>query len=349
MTMGILYDPRYLEHETGPHPESAGRLERTAALLEEKGATRSLVRIDPRAAAEDEVCAVHSPRYVRSVREFASRGGGHLDIDTVVSRRSFETALLAVGGAISACEAVLMGLRSAFALVRPPGHHAGKSSGMGFCIFNNVAVAARYLQRRHSLRRILVVDWDLHHGNGTEREFFGEEGVLYVSVHQRPAYPGTGAVTDAGSGAGEGFTVNVPVPAGTGDSGFEAAFQAIVEPVALEYRPEFVLVSAGQDGHFADAIGSLRVTARGYGRLAARMAAIAGECCDGRLVFCQEGGYHEVGQPYSVLAIVSEIAGLGIDATEPGLSPPAVETSVEESIAEASRVQSRFWRSLAGR
>jgi len=264
---GIVYHPIYLLHETGGHPERKERL--TAVLNRIRSEQLEVDCITPTAATLSQVAAVHGKGYIDQVKAICEHGGGHLDIDTVLSKDSYHAALMAAGGAIKAVDAVLNGFDSAFALVRPPGHHAMPNRGMGFCIFNNVAIAARHAQAT-GLKKVLIVDWDVHHGNGTNAIFYSDRSVLYFSVHQFPHYPGTGRANEVGEDGAEGTKVNVPLPTGTGDEGYLMVFREILHPIALEFKPDLVLVSAGQDPHKDDPLGGMRLTAAGFGPWPAR-------------------------------------------------------------------------------
>ena len=291
---GFVYDEAYLQHDTGAgHPESPERLNAIVAHLQQTGLMERLTRIAPRPASVEWLTQVHGPRYVAEVARACNEGRPWMDSgDTAICGESYRVALLAVGGVFAAVDAVMDGsVRNAFCAIRPPGHHATKDRAMGFCLFNNVALAARYAQQKHHVPKVLIVDWDVHHGNGTQAAFYDDPTVLYFSVHRSPFYPGTGAETETGWGAGQGYTVNVPLPAGSGDGEYLEAFERVLKPKALEFRPGFVLISAGFDAHESDPLGGMKVTTEGYGRLTRAVKAIAEECCDGRLVSVLEGGY----------------------------------------------------------
>jgi acetoin utilization deacetylase AcuC-like enzyme len=288
-----VYDPIYLEHDAPPgHPENKERLVRIMGLLESRGVLERLVAVKATPVSMERLARNHSQRYIDTVRQVAERGGDHLDLDTYTSPRSYEAALMAAGGLVNVVEAVLDGkVDNAFALVRPPGHHAVKSQGMGFCLFNNVAVAARYALEEKELERILIVDFDVHHGNGTQEAFYDESCVLYFSTHQYPYYPGTGHWREIGRGEGEGYTANVPLPGGVGDEGFARIFDEFLYPLAERYRPQLILVSAGYDAHWADPLAAMQLSLTGYANLARTLKTMADEFCQGRLVFTLEGGY----------------------------------------------------------
>jgi acetoin utilization deacetylase AcuC-like enzyme len=286
---GIVLDERMLAHDPGRgHPERPDRLR---VLQEHLRDARALAHLAARPATEEELTLVHAPALVDRVAATAGRPCVVFDPDTRTSAGSWEAACLAAGGLIDLCEAVLAGeVANGVALVRPPGHHAEHARAMGFCLFNNVAIAAAHLRQR-GIARVLVVDWDLHHGNGTQHLFEHDPSVLYVSTHQYPYYPGTGAVDEVGEGAGAGRTLNLPFPAGFGDREFARAFHEVVVPVCRQFAPEFVLVSAGFDCDIRDPLGGLAVTPAGIAAMSRALADLADECAEGRIVGVLEGGY----------------------------------------------------------
>lgn len=328
---GLVYDPLYLQHDTGSHPERGERLIRILNALQEDGIYERLVQITPRPATVYEIGLVHVPGHIEKVRAFAERGGGIFTEDTTGSAKTYQAALLAAGGLLSAIDAVMTGsIENAFALVRPPGHHATPAAGMGFCFFNNIAIGARYAIRKYGLKRVLIVDWDVHHGNGTEQAFYSDPSVLYFSVHRSYIYPGTGWPENVGEGNGKGFNVNVPLPAGTGNYGYGQVFSQILQPVAFSYQPELVLISAGQDAHHLDPLGGMALTEEGYRKMTEQVLEIAGKCSNGRVVAALEGGYSLEGLSRSVLAIISTM--------EDGLSPGREEESADRE-RQLERVQ----------
>jgi acetoin utilization deacetylase AcuC-like enzyme len=251
----------------------------------------------------------------------ARRGGGWLDMDTVMSSGSYEAALYAAGGAIEAVAAVMGGeVNGAFALVRPPGHHATAGEAMGFCLFNNVAIAAKSALMKFGLQRVLIIDFDVHHGNGTQEAFYDNPGVLYISTHQYPYYPGTGRIEETGRGPAEGTNINVPLPAGCGDAEYEQVFEEIIVPASRRFTPQLILVSAGYDPHWADELASMQVTVTGFARITAIIRGLADELCTGRLVFCLEGGYNLAALAASVKATFEVL--LGENGTEDPLGAP---------------------------
>ncbi|MDI6888818.1 MAG: histone deacetylase [Methanocellales archaeon] len=344
---GIIYHDDYLKHETGGHPERKERLIATMGLLKKSKALEKLMCITPKRATTEQIGWVHDAPYIEMIQALCQSGGGMLDPDTVLSQDSYEVAVLAAGGVINAVEAVMNDLKSVFALIRPPGHHAEASHGMGFCIFNNVAIATRYAQKQYKVKKILIVDWDVHHGNGTQNIFYDDASVLYFSIHQSPFYPGTGSMDEIGADDGKGFTVNVPLPGGIGDAGYVYVFNEILIPIALEFRPELVLISAGQDAHFADPIGGMSLTAEGFGHIAGIVRSIANSTCKGRIVAALEGGYDLSALPYSVLSILNAFGDLGIDIKEPMPVPSAlkdeVSSRVRQRVKEVKEAQKEYW------
>ncbi len=314
MKVGYVYDPIYLKHDTGEHVENAGRLETILSRLEETGLRQQLTLVEPRAAAIEELSLVHHRQHIRHIQDVAQRGGGWLDADTVMSPDSYEVALYAAGGAIRAVESVMDGeVGSAFALVRPPGHHATPRRAMGFCLFNNIAIAAEQALAKYKLERIPIIDFDVHHGNGTQEVFYDRAEVMYISTHEYPFYPGTGSVGETGSGAGEGATINIPLPAGCGDSEYLQVFEQIIVPAARRFEPQLILVSAGYDCHWADGIAMMQVSVTGFGQMVRIIKELADELCGGRLVFSLEGGYNLKALAASVKATFDVLLGNSVD------------------------------------
>ncbi|MEA1944564.1 MAG: histone deacetylase [Euryarchaeota archaeon] len=296
----IIYHPDYLLHETGNHPERKERLLAIMQLIEESEI--DLHKIKPEPASIEEIQYVHDPEYIEKVKEYSEREMP-LDPDTVLCRESYHAALLAAGGMIRAVED-----GDAFALVRPPGHHALPDRGMGFCLFNNIAIGAKYALRR-GYDRVLIVDWDVHHGNGTQHIFYDDPSVFYFSVHQYPYYPGTGSSDEIGTGAGRDYTLNVPLPRGSGDTEYINVFKNILIPVALGFDPDIVLVSAGFDAHIDDPLAGMAVTTDGFREMASIVCLISDRCCDGRLAITLEGGYDLHALSHSVLAVLEVMQG----------------------------------------
>jgi len=340
--LGIVHHPIFQEHDPGSyHPESPRRL----AALEEvlAGPARGLFEeIEPRPASREEVCWVHQPDYYQQMEATAGRAQTRLDPDTSTSARSFEAALMAAGGVTALVEAAHQGqIEAGLALVRPPGHHAEANRGMGFCLFNNVAVAACYGLHRLGYSRILIVDWDLHHGNGTQHTFEDEARVVYFSTHQYPYYPGTGGAYETGRGRAEGRTINVPLGMGNGDEEYIHIFSRILKPVTQEFKPELILVSAGFDIYFGDPLGGQLVSPRVFAALARLLDELAGQLCPGQLVFTLEGGYHIQGQAESILAIIKELSGSGKlekDELRDNTKGPDIPV-----VAAVKEIQGQYW------
>lgn len=333
----IIYHPDYLKHETGPHPERKERLLSIISHLKETGILDKLELIEPKRASIEEIQYIHSEEYIEKARRY-SQFEMPLDPDTVLCKESYDVALLAAGGAITAVDAVLDKFDSSFALVRPPGHHAMPERGMGFCIFNNIAIAARHAQKMGK-NRVLIVDWDVHHGNGTQEAFYDDPSVLYFSTHQYPHYPGTGWLDEVGIGEGEGYNINVPLPAGTDDSGFIAAFEEILVPAALEFRPDIVLISAGQDACNRDGLAQMRMSIEGFAILASIVKSIAKESCAGKAAVVLEGGYDLKMLASSVAAILHVFMG-----NEPEKKSYDVSPHVRARLEEVKKIQRKFWR-----
>jgi acetoin utilization deacetylase AcuC-like enzyme len=293
MTVAFVYHEGCLEHSGGPaHPERPDRILAIRSHLSECGLLDRLIPIRPTPCPVERLAAVHRPRYIESIREACGRAPVRLDPDTAISRGSWDAALLSAGGALAASDAVLSGrAATAFVCTRPPGHHAEADRAMGFCLFNNVAIAARYLQAEHRLARVLIVDWDVHHGNGTQHMFEEDESVLYFSTHQSLFYPGSGDRAEAGRGRGKGFTINVPMPAGSDDGDYLEIFRTVLKPAADRFRPETILISAGFDGHRDDPLAGMALSEQGYAELTAIVLEAAREHCEGRIISLLEGGY----------------------------------------------------------
>ncbi|HEY6585530.1 MAG TPA: histone deacetylase [Candidatus Methanoperedens sp.] len=332
----IIYHPDYLKHDTGSHPERKERLLSIIAHLKETGMLEKLELIEPKSARIEEIQYIHPEDYIEKARKY-SELEMHLDPDTVLSRDSYEVALLASGGAITSVDSVIDALDSSFALVRPPGHHATPTGGMGFCIFNNIAIAARHAQKRGK-KRALIVEWDVHHGNGTQDAFYDDPSVLYFSTHQYPHYPGTGWLDETGTGEGEGYNINVPLPAGTDDSGFIAAFEEILVPAAHKFRPDIVLISAGFDACNKDGLAQMRMSVEGFSVLATIVKSIAKENCGGKVAAVLEGGYDLDLLALSVAAVLDVFMGKEAQRKQYEVSP-----QVRARLDEVKKIQRKFW------
>jgi acetoin utilization deacetylase AcuC-like enzyme len=344
MRTGIVKDKRYLEHNMGAfHVESPMRLE-TIYDMVEKEITFPYLEIEPRPATEEEIQMIHSPRYVNLIKETSGKERVTLDPDTATSARSYEVALLAAGGLLKAADLVMEGkIQNGFALVRPPGHHAEREQSGGFCLFNNVAICAEYLIKKHGLKRILIVDWDLHHGNGTQHSFYERSDVLYFSIHQFPHYPGTGYWNEIGLGSGAGFTVNVPLAAGKADEDYLLIFRKILSPIAAQYKPEFILVSAGFDIYRADPLGGMMVSEDGFGALTSELLALAHDFSKERILFTLEGGYDLQGLREGVKQVLSHLVG---EAKKPEIEIKISAITLRE-LYPVFETQQKYWKDLS--
>jgi acetoin utilization deacetylase AcuC-like enzyme len=348
---GIVKDRRYMEHVMDPgHPESPERLGEIYQMIEEEEMRgRFLGKVRPRPATREEIEMVHSPAYIDLVASTADKPYVRLDMDTSTCAKSYETALLAAGGLLELIKVVMQGkLNNGFALVRPPGHHAERDRAMGFCLFNNIAIGARYALRNFSLQRILIVDWDVHHGNGTQNSFYEDPQVLYFSTHRYGFfYPGTGGATEVGKGRGEGFTVNVPFSTGASDADYGNIFEKLLKPIALEYQPQLILVSAGFDTHYNDPLGGMDVSEKGYARMTQILMEIAGATAQGKLVLTLEGGYNVTSQKRSVKAVLEELSqAFPLEKNDLLEKEKADYPRVEKFLLQLKEIQKRYWKNL---
>jgi len=334
----VVIDPEYLKHDPGrAHPERPQRIKVLLDLAAELGP--DFARIEPRAASREEIEMCHAPEYIDLVRSTSETNHYALDGDTVTSRDSFGVGLLAVGGFLRLLDAIAAGeADNGFALVRPPGHHALPDRAMGFCLFNTVAIGAQHLRRRYGAERVLIMDWDVHHGNGTQEVFYRDPSVLYMSTHQYPYYPGTGAAGEVGAGEGEGFTVNVPLPAGCGDEEYLRVFREIILPIADRYKPEWVLVSAGFDPHRRDPLGGMNVTETGFAAIADMLVRLAETHAGGRLALLLEGGYDLQALKNSVATVLRSLRD-----RQPGDASASGGSAIEPLVRHILRVQEKYW------
>jgi acetoin utilization deacetylase AcuC-like enzyme len=363
-----VWDERFLQHDTGESGQllpDGSRMEpvehysnnritnRAAQLIRGSGLQEQLLRVPVREATLGELGYFHSSEYIEHVRQVCASGGGMLDDQTKVAPGSFEAALLAAGGALEMTDAVLSGTATnGYGLLRPIGHHAMPDQGMGFCVFNNAVIATRHAQQVRGIEKVAIVDWDVHHGNGTQTAFWDDPSVLFISLHQDDWYPGGwGKAQDAGGEKARGTTVNIPLPASTGNRGYELAFERVIEPIIRAFGPELIFISAGQDANMADPLGRMMLTTDGYRMMTARLRALADDICEGRLIGVQEGGYSAGYVPFCTLAIVETLAGLTTGIGEPWLGSSeharalrAFEPSHEEAVERVREVQSEFWR-----
>ena len=345
----IYRDDLFLAHDPGPsHPESPERLRVIFNELDKLESDSIFIypQFDPASTASIELN--HSAALVQQVAATAGRSHGFLDADTQTSADSYDAACLAVGALIDGIHRLDQGeIDNGFCIVRPPGHHAERDRSMGFCLFNNVAVAARWAKKELGLKRIMIVDWDLHHGNGTQHSFYDTDQVLYCSTHQFPYYPGSGAVLETGNGAGEGFTVNVPLSGGQGDLEYARIFNELFAPVARLYRPELILVSCGFDIYDGDPLGSMKVSPAGFAYMTRVMRELAEELCGGKLLITLEGGYNLTGMRDGALAVLTELCGEDIPGFGLGLKKvEAMKTADIEcsQLEQAISVQKNYWK-----
>jgi len=336
MNVGYVYDPIYLEHDTGGHIENYTRLTETLSVLKETKLLDQLTNIPARAATEEELLEVHTKPHIQNVANSAKAGGGWLDGDTVTSPLSYKAALYAAGGLLSALDSVMNNdVASAFALVRPPGHHATQRQAMGFCLFNNVAVAAKQALAKYNLNRVLIVDFDVHHGNGTQDSFYDNSNVLYFSTHLYPYYPGTGSIDQTGSSAGLGYTQNVPMPAWCGDSQYMKVFDKVLLPAARRFQPQMIIVSAGYDTHWSDHLAFMQMSTAGFAKITSYLKDLASELCNGKLLFTLEGGYNIEALAQSIRATFEVLMGK-TDISDPiGPAPERSSSPDIDSIIDA--------------
>jgi len=312
---GFLYDERYLEHLSGEgHPESPSRLTKTVEFLEKQAWFKELHSLTPRHAEEEWLVSTHSMDYLNRARKACEDGYSYLDTpDVGISERSFDAALLAAGGALELGDKLIKGdIKNGFALLRPPGHHAETEFAMGFCLINNIAVLARYLQKRHGLEKICILDWDVHHGNGTQHTFEADPSVLFVSLHQFPFYPGTGSAWETGTGKGEGATLNCPMRGGSADTDYENAFRTVILPKVDSFKPDAVLISAGFDAHYSDPLANINLSTEFYGWMTERMLEAADKHAGGKLLSLLEGGYNLDYLPRCIALHLQKLAGVPV-------------------------------------
>ena len=312
MQTGIIRDARFLEHDMGDaHIESPSRLDTIYRMIDQK-VDFPFLDIPTRPASEEEILYIHTPEYYRLVCSTAGKPHVALDPDTSTSARSFETALLAAGSVLAAADAVIEGrIRNAIAFIRPPGHHAEIDRARGFCIFNNIAIAAEHLIRRRGMKRILIVDWDIHHGNGTQNQFYDRSDVLYFSIHQSPFFPGTGYWSETGTKAGKSYTINVPLSAGKTDADYLFIMKKLLAPITAQFTPDFLLVSGGFDIHFSDPLGGMNVTTEGIGAITRELVSLAQDTCHDRLLIALEGGYNLQAIQDGSLEVLRQLNGSG--------------------------------------
>ncbi len=348
----VYRDELFLEHDPGfGHVESPDRLRVINEELDKGETGQNLVypAFDP--ASLETISLNHSTGLVQRVAATAGQPHDYLDADTQTSARSFDAACLAVGALTDGMQRIAdREIDNAFCLVRPPGHHAEHDRAMGFCLFNNVAIAAKWSREHLGMERIFIVDWDLHHGNGTQHSFYDTDSVFYCSTHQYPYYPGTGAVGEAGRGEGEGYTLNIPLPGGQGDFEYALIFDRLVAPVARQYKPRFILVSCGFDIYGGDPLGGMQVTPSGFAALTRIMQNLADEVCEGRLLITLEGGYNLTGMKDGALAVLSELCGEKPSPSFPDTTPEEIMerisgiTGFPQYFEQALALAKNYWK-----
>ncbi|GAB4073833.1 class II histone deacetylase [Barrientosiimonas marina] len=361
---GFISHESYFWHQTGngalnlrsggsvqpdTHAENPETKRRVKNLLERTDFMNKLEPITPRSARRTEVEMNHQSAYIDYVEQLSDAGDGDAGFHATVGPDSFEIALRSAGGAITAIDSVMQDrVQTAYALVRPPGHHAEPDKGAGFCLFNNVAIAANYARKTYGVKRIAIVDWDVHHGNGTETAFYHDPDVLFMSVHQEHIFPkDRGMMTDVGAGDSEGKNVNIELPAGTGNEGYMYTFDNVIEPIIDQFQPELILISAGQDASRFDPLGRMLVTAEGYYNMTVRMKSLAAKHCSGRLVACHEGGYSTAYVPFCTLRIIEALRGetSGIaDPFDQGFHEGPIYPHQKEAVHQAVDIQSAYWQ-----
>jgi acetoin utilization deacetylase AcuC-like enzyme len=378
MPSGFVYDERFLAHDTGvedlvetrhgsfrisptPHPSSLSITLRTKEFLDGSGLTAQMVPLATRAASRDELLLYHTSAYIDALQLLAEKGcagplraeWGEIDEETILSKGSFNAALYVVGGTLNAVDAVLQDrVHNVYALLRPPGHHATCNQALGFCIFNEAVIAAQYARQAYGLERIMVVDWDVHHGNGTQDAFYEDAGVLFVSLHQEQWFPkNSGTLEQIGSGSGTGYTVNIPLPPGTGDRGYRAAFEQLVLPIGRQFRPQLILVTAGQDASWLDPLAQMMMTMRGYRQLTQMMVDLAQDVCGGKLLALHAGGYSASYVPYCTAAVVEALQGVDLGIVDLYAGAPELERSqqifshdTQEALATARAWHRQWWQ-----
>lgn len=342
--VGVVRGDIFLRHDTGwGHPENAERLVSIYGMLDQGGLAKDLETVKLKRASKAEVCLVHSERLYETIFDTEGRNQSYLDGDTPTSPESFGAALYAAGSTADLVEKVLAGdLKSGFALVRPPGHHSEHDRAMGFCLFNNIAIAAANALHKKLIKKAAIIDFDVHHGNGTQNSFYDTDQVLYFSSHRYPFYPGSGYFSEVGKGKGEGFNINVPLPGGVGDHEFDAVYTKILIPVVREYQPDIILVSAGFDAYNLDPLGGMKVSEHGFARLASIFIELAEEVCGGKLVFVLEGGYSIDG----IARCVHDIFELMLGKKGPVKKTGKPVEGFERLVHEVHKYHKNYWKEL---
>ncbi|MBS7622095.1 histone deacetylase [Candidatus Bathyarchaeota archaeon] len=350
LTTGLIYHPDYAKHSLGPaHPERPERITGTIQYLSEVGLLEDpdVHLFKPEPATVEELRLVHTIQYIERIRRLSGRGG-MLTLDTPVPPSTYDIARLSAGGAMLAGGVVAEGkVKNSFALIRPPGHHAGRDFGGGFCYFNNIALMVEHLRTRYRMKRFMIIDWDVHHGNGTQNIFYSDPTVLYFSTHQMPLYPGTGTIDEIGEGEGEGYNVNLPLPPGTSGEVYREIVKELIEPLADEFKPEIIAVSAGQDAYFADPIANLHFSVDEYFCITKLVMRIADRHCSGRLAMALEGGYNLEALPRIIAGILVAQSGLNLKIFEPRTTPEQKENqAIKERIMQVKAALSEYWKAF---
>jgi acetoin utilization deacetylase AcuC-like enzyme len=343
MNTKIFYHPDFLKHQTPEgHPESKERLIRTLGFLEKKDVLLKIEMKEPTKASFDQIALAHDSDYIESVKKTALNGGAYLDGDTFISSGSYEAASFAAGAVISAVDLVVNTSSNAFCLVRPPGHHAVSCRGMGFCLFNNLAVGAKYAQQKYGIKRILIFDWDAHHGNGIQEIFYSDPSVLYISFHQSPLYPGTGSIHEVGKGDGEGFTINLPLPQHASDQTYLKLFSETVLPIGIAFNPEIIMVAAGYDSHYLDPLASLGLDVYAFEKMTEELKKFS----NNKLIISLEGGYNLDVLPKCIFSTISALSGMIPEVEEETLVFQK-DFSEQEALGifeEAKKIYRNYWK-----
>lgn len=334
----IVYSEKFLEHNMEFHPENNQRLKSVMNYLTKKDVFENVPLLEPHTAGREDILRVHTRDYYSIIKETSLRGGGMLDADTYVNPATFEVALLAAGGAVLCVDKAFEGYKACFALVRPPGHHATSDKAMGFCIFNNAAVGAAYAIKKHGAQRVAILDYDVHHGNGTQEIFYRDPRVLYVSLHQTPLYPGTGALEEVGEGRGLGYNINMPLPPKVGDKSYFKAMSEIAFPIIKQFDPDIIFVSAGYDSHHSDPLGGMNLTTGCYYEISQALSKMKK-----MVVFVLEGGYNITALAEGIYATISPFFDLPYEMEKPIEEDPRMTSYVASKITVAKNILSNYW------